>query len=72
MGQIDGADFIVRLVEMPSRVHAYTSVDIDGIYNIYVNQVLPYERQVASFQHEVGHIIQSDFYNRTDIRTIEA
>ncbi len=72
MGKIDEADFVVRLIDLPSKVEAYTTVDIDGIYNIYINKILPYETQVASFHHEVGHIIKNDFYNRTDIRTVEA
>ena len=72
MGLIDGQDYIVRLVKLPGSVRAFTTIDIDGLYNIYVNISLSKAEQTASFRHEVGHIVKNDFFNRTDIRVIEA
>lgn len=72
MGLIDGADFIVRLVDLPNQVRGSTVIDTEGMYNIYINQNMPYHIQIATFQHEVGHIMRDDFFNRTDIRVVEA
>ena len=72
MGLIDGMDFVVRLVRLPGSIRAFTTIDVDGLYNIYVNISLSKAAQIASFRHEVGHIVKNDFFNRTDIRIVEA
>jgi hypothetical protein len=72
MGLIDGQDYVVRLVDLPVTVRAFTTIDNDGMYNIYVSASLSKDAQIASFRHEVGHIIRNDFFNRTDIRIVEA
>jgi len=72
MGLIDGQDYVVRLVRLPGSIRAFTTIDTEGLYNIYVNISLTQSAQIASFRHEVGHIIKNDFYNRTDIRIVEA
>lgn len=72
MGLIDGQDYVVRLVKLPGRVRAFTTIDIDGLYNIYVNISLSKAAQAASFRHEVGHIVKNDLFNRTDVRIVEA
>lgn len=72
MEQINGVDCIIRLVNLPDRVRGFTVVDIDGLFNIYINQGLPYHAQVLAFHHEMQHIFRDDFFNRADIQAVEA
>lgn len=72
MGTVNGTDFVVRFIPLPLHIRAFTVVDNDGICNIYINQSMPHNRQVASFKHELAHIIRDDFCGRTDIRAVEA
>jgi len=53
-------DVFVRLVPMPSKCKGCVTRGIDG-YNIYINDSLPYELQVATFLHEMEHIRNGDF-----------
>lgn len=36
--------------------------DEDGGYNIYINQDLPREQQIAALVHELKHIRKKHFY----------
>ena len=71
MSLYDG-DFCVRLIAMPLSIRAQTRLDCDGFYNIYINCLLPYHRQVAAFWHEARHILRNDFWNDTDIAIAES
>ena len=64
-------NIITRLIPLPATVKAMVALDSEGDYNIYVNDQLSHEMQVKSYQHEIRHIENNDFYNGEDIRLVE-
>lgn len=72
MTLIEPMDYVVRLVALPTRVRAFTSVDEEGRANIYINKLLPRYAQEHSFWHELEHILQGDFWSLRDIRLVES
>ena len=70
---IDGADYVVRMVDFPdATVGGAVMTCEDGTYNIYINTRRSREEQSKSFWHEINHIIQNDFYNKKSIYEIES
>lgn len=61
----------VRIINMPVCIKAWTTVDEDGNYNIYINARLPQEMQVKALEHEREHIERDDHYSHLPIITIE-
>ena len=59
---INGADFCVRLVDMPESIYGQTVEDEDGYYNVYINARQSQYRQLKAYLHELAHIIHNDFY----------
>jgi hypothetical protein len=46
----------VRLASFKGNVKGSVSLDPNGDYNIYINQNLSYEQQMAALAHEIIHI----------------
>lgn len=46
----------VREVELPIRVRGYTSPDVDGNYNVYINRDLDDSVKRRTLKHELSHI----------------
>ena len=56
-------NIIVRYIPLPAGVRAFTIPDAAGDYNIYINAALSSEQQKRSFDHEVCHIENGDFFS---------
>ena len=41
---------------MPGTVKGFVKIDPAGDYNVYINDTLNYEQQMAALAHEVMHI----------------
>lgn len=54
-------DIILRMKNMPLGVNGTTVRDIDGNYNVYINEYLTYEEQLKAYAHEIEHIEQKHF-----------
>lgn len=61
-------NIIIRIIDMPAEVQGMTVVDADGNYNVYLNSKGDIEK---AFVHELGHILNNDFYNEADITLVE-
>lgn len=69
---IEGIDYYLHLVRMPSRsVPAAVTPGDDGVYNVYIDERLTREEQRAVLQHELRHIRRDDFNNGLPIGEIE-
>lgn len=69
---LDGADYVVRFVDLPPSIGGVITPNDDGTFSIYINARHSVDRQLAAFKHEVNHIAQNDFYNGKSIQEIEA
>jgi hypothetical protein len=61
---------MVRLVEMPGSIKAYT-VRKDGYHTILINSILTREQQLKEYDHEYKHIINGDFDKTCSVDMIE-
>ncbi len=66
------SDIIVRIIDMPTSVRGYTSLDPDGDYNIYINGRMSQSQQMRTYEHEMRHIVRDDFSDRKTIKEAEA
>lgn len=61
-------EYYVRLLDLPPAVEGVTVPNDDGTFDIYINALLPEERQQEKLAHELEHIRKDHFYN--DIKSI--
>ena len=61
----------IRKIKLPLSVRAFTLPDAQGDYNIYINDALSQEQQKLSYEHEMGHISNEDFYRDESASVIE-
>lgn len=54
---------IIRLVDLPTALHGAVRVDIDGIFNIYLNSRLSEHEKHKTLFHELRHIVQGHIGN---------
>ena len=54
-------DIVVRLMPLPAHVRAFTMVDAQGDYNVYINESMSFEQRRRSVAHEKRHIERKDF-----------
>lgn len=59
------------LVDMPSRIRAYTVANKDLSYTIVVNARLNHETQMKAYQHELDHIQHGDYEKKCSADLIE-
>lgn len=64
-------EITTRLVSMPVSAKGYTLMDHEGDYNVFLNSRHTHEQQMRSFQHELDHIRDGDFYNEGNADTVE-
>ena len=64
-------EIVVRMVALPPHVRAFTMLDAQGDYNVYINEAMTYEQRVRSFAHEKRHIDNGDFYSGACATEIE-
>lgn len=56
------SEYIIRYLSMPITVRAFTIIDSDGLYNIYLNDKLAFDDSEKAIKHEIEHIIRGDFF----------
>lgn len=59
---------ITRIVDLPTGIRGYTSLDPDGDYNVYINAKLSESMQKRVLAHEITHIKRDDF---SDTKTVD-
>ena len=64
-------EIIIRKMDLPLSVRAFTIPDAQGDYNIYLNCALSREQQEKSLRHEEAHISRGDFYRDCPAAQIE-
>jgi hypothetical protein len=64
-------DIIVRIVDMPPGAIAVTTMDSDGMANVYISKHLDIYGQQRALMHELQHIERNDFYNDLPIMAAE-
>ena len=52
---------IIRIVDLPAGVPAFTLPDIDGWYNVYINAKLDTASRQRALEHEMEHIRINDW-----------
>jgi len=55
-------DYFVRLIRLPIKVEGVTVPNSDGTFSIYINALLPPEKQNEVLEHELRHINAEHFY----------
>lgn len=71
MKLIEGADYFVRVVDLPVQIGGMVTPNDDGTFSIYLNARNTAERRAKSCDHEVDHIESGDFYNNKNIAEVE-
>lgn len=46
----------IREIELPMKIRGYTSPDVDGNYNVYINRDLDDHVKKKALNHELSHI----------------
>ena len=64
-------DYYVRPVALPRRVEGVTVPNDDGSFSIYINSLLPEDRQQNVLRHELEHIKKEHFYIDMPIERME-
>ena len=68
---IDGSDFVVRGADLPGSIKAFTSVDPEGVANIFINDYMTQRARIQAFSHEYRHLQNNDLWSDVNIRVIE-
>ena len=72
MGDDLNIDYVnIIYINLPFKIRATSTENVDGGYTIFVNKNLTYEIQVKAIKHEMWHIVADDFNNDKSIETIE-
>lgn len=71
MRLIEGADYFVRVVDLPAQIGGMVTPNEDGTFSVYLNARNTAERMAKSCDHEVGHIENDDFYSVKSIEEVE-
>lgn len=63
----------IRIVDgMPVASPGFVVYDETGHYNVYLNGRYNHESNMQTADHELRHILNDDFFNDNDIRTVES
>lgn len=68
---LEGADYFVRVVDMPPSIGGACTPNDDGTFSVYINARNSSLKQKKSLAHEVKHITDEDFYSGKSIEEIE-
>lgn len=71
MSYLPGRDYFVYYEVLPRRVRGMVTVNEDCTYTIIINSLLPDSQKRKTYEHEVNHIENDDFYNGKPIQEIE-
>lgn len=72
MKYIPGRDYFVTYETLPRNVRGLVTVNEDSTYTIVINALLPECQRKNTFDHEVDHIENEDFYNGQPIQKVES
>ena len=64
-------EVVIRTVNLPVTISAYTALDSGGDYNIFINAKMSLERQIIAYRHELQHIERGDFFKEGSADIIE-
>lgn len=65
-------EIYMRLSEkLPETIRAFTMLDRNGDYNVYVNAKIGMEMQTKALKHELEHIKQGDMYSIISVTELE-
>ena len=64
-------DYYIRHVALPRKVEGVSIPNDDGTFDIYLNSLLPPERQAEVLQHELRHLKAEHFYLDMPISAME-
>lgn len=64
------SDIRTVYADMPATIKAYT-IYHDGFYTVILNQNLSYSQNLASYKHELKHIMRNDFDNHHTVDQLE-
>ena len=64
-------EVFLRLVDMPETVRAFTMLDDNEGYNVYINARLGLEMQTKALYHELEHIRCGDLHSFATVEQIE-
>lgn len=65
-------EIIIRYIDMPNTIKAYTATDANNDYNVYINSNLCFDAQEQAKQHELEHIKKSHLYSSKTAKQCEA
>lgn len=68
---MDNSDYIIRVIDLPCRINAFTALDGEGLYNIYINDKLDPAQKEKALRHELAHINGEHFYLDIPLRLKE-
>lgn len=71
MTYLPGRDYFVCYDVLPRKVRGLVTVNEDCTYTIVINSLLPECQRKKTYDHEVDHIENEDFYNGLPIEEIE-
>ena len=71
MTYIEGADYFVRVVDLPPKVKALVAENPDGTYSLFLNAKNSADQNYLSFLHELRHMEEDDFHNGKTIQQVE-
>lgn len=71
MKYVPGRDYFVTYETLPRKVRGCVTVNEDSTYTIVINKLLPECQRKDTFDHEVDHIENEDFYNGLPIELVE-
>lgn len=64
-------EIIIRYIDMPNTVKAYTATDSNDDYNIYINANLCWQAQEQAKRHELEHIKKKHFFSSKPVKVCE-
>lgn len=70
--ELEGEVTIRVVDDMPVASPGFAIYDETGHYNVYLNARYNHESNVQTADHELRHILNDDFFNDDDIRTVES
>lgn len=65
-------NIVVVYMNLPYSVNGFTLYNAaEGFYTIVLNSRLSYQEQIKTYEHELRHIKNGDFYSGKSVETIE-
>ena len=69
---LEGCDYFIYYMEMPSRIYACLCENEDGKYTIFLDPRRSFDQLIDDYEHELWHIIRDDIHSSRPVYVIEA